>query len=151
MGQRRLAKPQSDDMSKRPNQQKKKSNNTVLNNTNTRRGEVFRAQRRTSDDVNARASQHIINVPVNKSIYNGYDGKQFSLADQRKQPRTNTPKIRIMPIGGLGEMGIGKNMMAIEYDNDIIVIDCGFLFPGADYPGINYITPDVSYLRSQQT
>jgi ribonuclease J len=71
-------------MSKRPNQQKRKSDNTVLNNTSTRRGEVFRAQRRTSEDVNLRASQHIINVPVNKSIYNGYDGKQFS--DRPRQP-----------------------------------------------------------------
>ena len=33
-----------------------------------------------------------------------------------------------------------------EYDNDIIVVDCGFLFPGSDYPGINYITPDITYL-----
>jgi ribonuclease J len=55
-----------------------------------------------------------------------------------------------MPIGGLGEMGIGKNMMAIEYDNDIIVIDAGFLFPGADYPGINYITPDITYLEENK-
>jgi len=150
MGQRRLAKPQSDDMSKRPNQQKRKSDNTVLNNTSTRRGEVFRAQRRTSEDVNLRASQHIINVPVNKSIYNGYDGKQFSLADQKRAKQTRGPKLKIMPIGGLGEMGIGKNMMAIEYENDIIVIDMGFLFPGADYPGINYITPDISYLEANK-
>lgn len=41
-------------------------------------------------------------------------------------------------------MGIGKNMTAIEYDNDILVIDMGFLFPGSDYPGINYITPDIT-------
>ena len=151
MGQRRLSKPQADDMSKRPNnQQKRKSDNTVLNNTNTRRGEVFRAQRRTSEDVNLRASQHIINVPVNKSIYNGYDGKQFSLADQKRVKPTMGPKLKIMPIGGLGEMGIGKNMMAIEYENDIIVIDMGFLFPGADYPGINYITPDISYLETNK-
>lgn len=150
MGQRRLAKPQSDDMSKRPNQQKRKSDNTVLNNTSTRRGEVFRAQRRTSEDVNLRASQHIINVPVNKSIYNGYDGRQFSLADQKKQPKTQGPKLKVMPIGGLGEMGIGKNMMAIEYENDIIIIDMGFLFPGADYPGINYITPDITYLEANK-
>ena len=95
MGQRRDSKPQADDMSKRPNgQQKRKSDNTVLNNTSTRRGEVFRAQRRTSDDVNLRASQHIINVPVNKSIYNGYDGRQFSIADQKKQPKTNGPRLR---------------------------------------------------------
>lgn len=151
MGQRRLAKPQADDMSKRPNQQqKRKSDNTVLNNTNTRRGEVFRAQRRTSDDVNLRASQHIINVPVNKSIYNGYGGRQFSLADQKKRRPAGGPKLRVIPIGGLGEMGIGKNMMAIEYDNDIIVIDMGFLFPGGDYPGINYITPDITWLEENK-
>jgi len=147
MGQQRLSTPQSDDASRQPrNQPRPKSNNTVLANTQTRRGEVFRAQRRTSDDVNARASQHVINVPVNKSVYNGYAGRQFSVADFKKQPRATGPKLRVIPLGGLGEMGIGKNMMAIEYDNDIIIIDMGFLFPGADYPGINYIIPDVSYL-----
>jgi len=148
MGGRRLATPQADDGAKQPrnNAQRPKQNNTVLANTQTRRGEVFRAQRRTSDDVNARASQHVINVPVNKAIFNGYNGRQFSIADQKKQPRTPGPRLRVIPIGGLGEMGIGKNMMAIEYDNDIIVIDMGFLFPGSDYPGINYIVPDISYL-----
>lgn len=148
MGQRRLSNAAPDDQTKRPQgQQRPKSNNTVLNNTSTRKGEVFRAQRRTSENVNLRASQHVINIPVNKSLYNGYKGRQFSVADQKKMPRTNAPKLKIMPVGGLGEMGIGKNMMAIEYDNDIIIIDCGFLFPGADYPGINYITPDISYLE----
>lgn len=151
MGQQRLANVQGDDPNKRPNQQvRKKSNNTVLNNTTTRKGEAYRAQRRTSENVNQRASQHLINIPVNKSVYNGYGGRQFSPVDQKKQQRTNGPKLRILPIGGLGEMGIGKNMMAIEYDNDIIVIDCGFLFPGADYPGINYITPDISYLEENK-
>jgi len=155
MGQRRLSTPQNDDKSKQPRppqgqQQRPKSTNTVLNNTTTRKGEVFRAQRRTSESVNLRASQHMINVPVNKSIYNGYQGRQFSLADQPKRPRAPRPVLKIMPVGGLGEMGIGKNMMAIEYDNDIIVIDCGFLFPGADYPGINYITPDISYLKENK-
>jgi ribonuclease J len=149
MGQQRIRPPRDDNQAKRPQhgqQPRPKSNNTVLANTQTRKGEVFRAQRRTSEDVNKRASQHIINVPVNKNIYNGYGGRQFSLADQKKRPRSDEPVLKIIPIGGLGEMGIGKNMMAIEYDNEIIVIDMGFLFPGADYPGINYITPDVSYL-----
>ncbi len=152
MGQRRTGNVQGDDQSKRPQQQQRpKSNNTVLNSTTTRKGEVFRAQRRTSESVNLRASQHMINVPVNKSIYNGYGGRQFSLADQKGKPRDNgAPKLKIMPIGGLGEMGIGKNCMAIEYDNDIIVIDMGFLFPGSDYPGINYIIPDVSYLEENK-
>jgi ribonuclease J len=134
-------------MSKRPNQPKQRSDNTVLNNTSTRRGEVFRAQRRTSENVNLQASQHRIDIPVNKSKFNGYDGKQFSVIDQKKQrSNPNRPSLKVIPIGGLGEMGIGKNMMAIEYDNDILVIDMGFLFPGNDYPGINYITPDPTYL-----
>lgn len=150
MGQQRIKAPQGDDQNKRPQQQRPKSNNTVLNNTTTRKGEVFRAQRRTSENVNMRASQHMINVPVNKSLYNGYQGRQFSLADQPKRAQSPRPVLRIIPVGGLGEMGIGKNMMAIEYDNDIIVIDCGFLFPGADYPGINYITPDISYLEENK-
>ena len=148
MGQQRLANVPGDDLTKRPTKQK--STNTVLNKTSVRKGEAFRAQRRTNETVNMRASQHVIDVPVNKSIYNGYDGKQYSPVEQKKQPHFNGPKLRIIPIGGLGEMGIGKNMMAIEYDNDIIIIDCGFLFPGTDYPGINYITPDVSYLEENK-
>lgn len=150
MGQRRLTGPQSDDMSKRPNQQKRQPDTSVMNNTNTRRGEVFRAARRTSETVNMQASQHQINIPVNKSIYNGHGGEQFSLTQQRRQRPSNRPALRVIPIGGLGEMGIGKNMMAIEYDNDILVIDMGFLFPGADYPGINYITPDISWLKERK-
>jgi len=156
MGSQRIKTPQGDSQNKRPfngnnnnnnnQQQRPRSNNTIIANTQTRKGEVFRAQRRTSEDVNMRASQHIINVPVNKSVYNGYDGRQFSLADQKKQTKLDGPVLRVIPIGGLGEMGIGKNMMAIEYGNEILVIDGGFLFPGADYPGINYITPDISYL-----
>lgn len=151
MGQRRLVNATPEDTNKRPQgQQRKNLNNTVLNNTNTRKGEVFRAQRRTSESVNLRASQHVINIPVNKSIYNGYNGRQFSLADAKKQPRTKGPVLKVLPIGGLGEMGIGKNMMALEYDDEIIVIDCGFLFPGADYPGINYIIPDITYLEENK-
>lgn len=151
MGQRRLKTPEGDDQSKRPRSNAPhKSNNTVLNNTSIRKGEVFRAQRRTSETVNQQASQHIVNIPVNKSIYNGYGGRQFSLADQPHRPRVPRPMLRVIPIGGLGEMGIGKNMMAIEYDNDIIIIDMGFLFPGGDYPGINYITPDIAYLEENK-
>ena len=148
MGQRRLATPKGDDTKKRP--QSKKSNNAVLNSTTTRKGEVFRAQRRTSENVNLRASQHVIDIPVNKSVYNGYGGEQFSAKMQPKRTRGGKPKLRIIPIGGVGEMGIGKNMNAIEYDDEIIVVDMGFLFPGSDYPGINYITPDITWLEENK-
>ena len=151
MGQRRVATPQADDAKKRPHANKQPATtNTVLSATTTRKGEVFRAQRRTSEGVNAQASQHVINVPVNKSVYNGYGGEQFTLNMQPKRPRAPRPTLKVIPIGGVGEMGIGKNMTAIEYDNDIIIIDMGFLFPGSDYPGINYIIPDTQWLEENK-
>jgi len=52
--------------------------------------------------------------------------------------------LRVIPLGGLGE--IGKNMMALEYDNDIVVVDCGVQFASDDIPGIDLIVPDITYL-----
>jgi ribonuclease J len=124
--------------------------NSVLAKTQTRRGEVQRAQRRTSENVTLQATQHVIDVPVNKSVFNGYGGQQFTLNMQKTIPRREGKSLKIIPLGGVGEMGIGKNIMAIEYDNDIIVIDMGFLFPGSDYPGINYIVPDITYLEERK-
>lgn len=130
---------------------KPQNENTILARTQTRRGEAQRAQRRVSENVNLVAGQHVINIPVNKSVYNGYQGRQFSLSDQRKRREdTTSSTLKVIPIGGLGEMTIGKNIMALEYGNEIIVIDMGFLFPGADYPGINYIIPDISYLEERK-
>ena len=54
-------------------------------------------------------------------------------------------KVRIIPLGGLGE--VGKNMTALEYEDDIIVVDCGSLFPRQDMLGIDLVIPDVTYLE----
>ena len=52
--------------------------------------------------------------------------------------------LKVIPLGGLGE--IGKNMTAFEYENEIIVVDCGSAFPGEDMYGVDLIIPDISYL-----
>lgn len=54
------------------------------------------------------------------------------------------PALRVIPLGGLGE--IGKNMMALECGDDIVVVDCGVQFPTEEQLGVDLIIPDVSYL-----
>ena len=115
----------------------------------TRKGEMVHHQRMLSQDVNAQATQHIIGVPVNKSRYNGYNGKQVTNA-MLKSARPDPEAVRIVPIGGLGEIGIGKNMTLIEYKGEMIIVDMGVLFADGDYPGVNYLIPDISYLETNR-
>ncbi len=56
--------------------------------------------------------------------------------------------LRIIPLGGLGE--VGKNMMAVEYGEDILVIDAGLMFPESDMYGVDFIIPDYGYLRDKK-
>jgi ribonuclease J len=55
--------------------------------------------------------------------------------------------LRVLPLGGLGE--IGKNMMVVEYDGRIVVVDTGLMFPAPDQLGIDLVLPDFTYLRER--
>ena len=54
-------------------------------------------------------------------------------------------KLKIIPLGGVGE--IGKNMTVIEYGSDIIIVDCGMSFPDEEMPGIDVVIPDMTYIE----
>ena len=58
-------------------------------------------------------------------------------------------KLRVIPLGGLGE--VGKNMMAYAYNDEILVVDAGLMFPENDMLGIDYIIPDFGYLLKNRT
>jgi ribonuclease J len=64
---------------------------------------------------------------------------------KKNQNQNNTSNLKVIPIGGLGL--IGMNITAIEYNNTIVVIDCGLAFPEDDMLGIDLVIPDVTYLK----
>ena len=83
------------------------------------------------------------NKPGGSSNNKKTDKTQFSLPEIKYDPNA---KVRIIPLGGLHE--IGKNMTAIECGDDIVVIDCGLAFPDEEMPGVDLVIPDVTYLEA---
>ena len=74
-----------------------------------------------------------------------------STTNSQSSPKTifsRDPKLKIIGLGGLEE--VGRNMTLLEYDNDIIIIDMGLMFPEEDMPGVDYIIPDISYLKGKE-
>jgi len=63
-------------------------------------------------------------------------------------PETDNTGLKIIPLGGLGEIGL--NMMLFEYGNDIIIVDCGLMFPEPFMLGIDLVIPDISYLLERK-
>lgn len=84
------------------------------------------------------------------SHYNNKNSLKFNKkrANQGRKKMPHDP-LRIIPIGGLRE--IGKNMTLFQYKNDIIIVDCGFSFPDDEMLGIDVVIPDFSYLRENRS
>ncbi len=70
-------------------------------------------------------------------------------AQETQQQLDAKPKLKIIPLGGMEE--VGRNMTVFEYGTDILVLDMGLQFPEDDMPGINYIVPNVEYLKGKES
>ena len=66
----------------------------------------------------------------------------------KQNKQHNTAKLKIIPLGGLEQ--IGMNITAFEYEDSIIVVDCGLSFPADDMLGVDLVIPDVTYLKNNQ-
>ena len=100
--------------------------------------------------------------PKGKGDMSGRQHLNNALKERKDEPRFTAqqvdpnrskmfiePKLRIIPLGGVEETG-GKNCTIIEYKNDILVVDMGFMFPDETMPGVDYVIPDVSYLEQNK-
>jgi ribonuclease J len=74
--------------------------------------------------------------------------KQNNLPQEPSLDLTKIKGLKIMPLGGQEE--VGRNMTVFEYENDIVILDMGIQFPEEDMPGVDYIVPDISYLRGKE-
>lgn len=80
-----------------------------------------------------------------QKINNRQPHRRFYPRNQNLHESFNTGKLRVFGLGGLEE--IGRNMTVFEYGNDIIIVDMGLMFPEENMPGIDYIIPDITYLK----
>ena len=73
--------------------------------------------------------------------------KRTNKSKNKKQQQAifKKSKLKIIPLGGLHE--IGKNITVFEYENEIIVVDCGLSFPEDDMLGVDLVIPDITYLE----
>ena len=136
--------PQSPDINnKKSIKTVKKENKTTNKNTKTKK---------TKDSESSKVSRASKGFKSSKSSKATYNALPPVVNDQREGALVAPPKyrkgsMRIVPLGGLGE--IGRNMNVIEYNGHILLIDCGVLFPEEEQPGVDLILPDFHYIQNR--
>ena len=129
----------------------------VLEKAAKRRGEAKGTNKAKSEKKNAKQGKEPKNVKKEKPVKSTAQPEKLTKISVGKGAGMNTSKrvgkkqkpVKLIFLGGVGE--IGKNMTAIEYGNDIIIVDAGLTFPNnEDMPGIDSVVPDITYLTQNK-
>ncbi len=108
-------------------------------------GEFAHARNKRNGGLEESSLRHGKSSQRKEGSKTGHNSKrQVKGSSSKKGSKKQSPKLRIIPLGGLD--GIGKNMTVFEYGNDMVVVDAGMMFPDDDYPGIDLIVPDYTYI-----
>lgn len=125
--------------------------NNLLNNKSNRVRKNNQARKNQNKQNNQKEKQPKNNQPKQKKV----EVKEVveitedgEVKNQQANKKAKTNNLKISFLGGIGE--IGKNMTVFEYGKDMIVVDCGVMFPSVDMLGIDLVVPDITYLVENQ-
>ena len=108
---------------------------------------VFANKKKVNNNVNKN-----INKYLNKKVNVNTKKVNQKVVTKKEQPKEEfkfkDSKLKIIPLGGIEE--IGKNITVFEFENEMIVVDCGVAFPGDDMLGIDLVIPDFTYLEKNK-
>ena len=114
-----------------------------MNETQTNKTGKGRSNRKNGGVSNAKkAVNSLVKGSYSKTAKNG-KANNTKKNNNKTNKKTASP-IRIIPLGGLGE--IGKNITLYEFEGDMLLVDCGMSFPDEEMPGVDAVIPDFTYI-----
>ena len=121
------------------NEQKVGSYNVGMKKQNTNHSNITKK-------VIEQVENHLNSINEDLHLENMEQGELLTKnAGKPHSKNKGSNKVKVIFLGGIGE--IGKNMTAIEYGNDIIIVDCGLAFPSEEMPGVDLVIPDFTYIK----